>query len=354
VTRRASRVEVEDSFEAVQAYFRARRWSDGLPIVPPTEARVAGMLDGAPGDPGQVIGRVPPSWHDLTLEKLAANAVMAGCEPAYLPVLVAAFEALCDPAFNLFAIQATTHPAAPLLIVSGPIVGAIGLNAGSGVFGPGWQANATIGRAVRLVLMNVGGAWPGDGDMATHGQPGKYSYCLAENEALSPWEPLHVERGFARDQSVVTVLAAEGPHNVNDHVSEAAGPLLTIVAHTMAALGSNAKWVLEDSSFVVVLGPEHAATIARDGFTRADVKRFLYETARLPLRELMLGGMWRMHDWPRWMRAVTDADARLPIVPDPEAILLVVAGGPGKHSAVVPNFSVGRAVSRRIELAARA
>jgi len=348
MTWRSSRVEVEDSHEAIQAYFRARRWSDGLPIVAPTEVRVAALLAGVADDPSRVIGRVPPTWHDLTVEKLAINAVMAGCEPAYLPVLVAAFEALLDPAFNLHAIQATTHPAAPLLIVNGPIVREIDLNCGSGVFGPGWPANATIGRAVRLVLMNVGGAWPGEGDMATQGQPGKFTYCIAEHEALSPWEPLHVERGFARDDSVVTVIAGEGPHNVNDHVSEAAGPLLAVVAHTMAALGSNAKWLLEDSSYVVVLGPEHAATIARDGFTRADVRRFLYETARLPLRELQLGGMWRMHDWPRWMRAVTDVDARLPIVPSPDAILLLVAGGPGKHSAVVPNFSVGRAVSRKI------
>jgi len=348
MTLRSSRVQVEDTPEAINDYFRSRRWTDGLPIVPPTEARVLAMLRGVQDDPARSLGRVPPLWAEATVEKVAINAVMAGCEPAYLPVLLAAMDALCDPAFNLYSIQATTHPVAPLLVVNGPIVREIGLNSGAGVFGPGWQANATIGRAIRLILMNVGGAWPGEGDMATQGQPGKYSYCIAENQAESPWEPLHVERGFDPAESVVTVFGGEAPHNVNDHVSQTAGAVLGVVAQSMATLGSNAKWILQDSSYLVALGPEHAATIAGDGFTKADVQRFLYETARLPLREFQRGGMWGMHDWPRWMQAVTDPEARLPIVADPEAMLVLVAGGPGKHSSIIPNFSIGRAVSRRI------
>ena len=352
MTLRSSRVEVEDTLEAINAYYRAHRWSDGLPIVPPTEERVEAMLRAVPVDPERSLGRVPPLWCEATVEKVAINAVMAGCEPTYLPVLIAAVDALCDPAFNLHSIQATTHPVAPLLIVNGPIVQRIGLNSGSGVFGPGWQANATIGRAVRLILMNVGGAWPGEGDMATQGQPGKYSYCIAESEAASPWAPLHVERGFAPDDSVVTVFGGEAPHNINDHVSRTAGGILGVIAQSMVTLGSNAKWILRDSSYVVALGPEHAATIAADGFTKADATRFLYETARLPLRELQRGGMWQMHDWPRWMQAVGDLEARLPVVERPEAILAVVTGGPGKHSSVVPNFSIGQTVSRRIVLPA--
>jgi len=350
MTLRSGRVEVEDTLEAINAYYRSQRWTDGLPIVPPTEERVEAMLRAAPGDPARSLGLVPPLWCEATVEKVAINAVMAGCEPAYLPVVVAAVDALCDPAFNLHSIQATTHPVAPLVIVNGPIVRRIGLNSGSGVFGPGWQANATIGRAVRLILMNVGGAWPGEGDMATQGQPGKYSFCIAENEAESPWEPLHVERGFAPDDSVVTVFGGEAPHNVNDHVSRTAGSLLGVIGQAMTTLGSNAKWILRDSSFVVAFGPEHAATVAADGFTKADVKRFLYETARLPLRELQRGGMWQMQDWPRWMQAVGDPEARLPAVEGPDAILALVTGGPGKHSAVLPNFSVGQTVSRRIVL----
>src|SRR5262249_21542870 len=268
------------------------RGGGGRPSVPRTGARVGAMLGGAGDDPERSLGRVPPLWAEATVEKVAVNAVMAGCRPAYLPVLLAAMEALCDPAFNLYSIQATTHPVAPLLIVSGPIVGAIGLNAGPGVFGPGWQANATIGRAIRLVLMNVGGAWPGDGDMATQGQPGKYSYCIAENQAANPWAPLHVDLGFDPAASAVTVFGGEAPHNVNDHVSKTAGGVLGVVAQSMATLGSNAKWIMPDASYVVALGPEHAATIAADGFSKADVRRFLYETARLPLREYRRGGMW--------------------------------------------------------------
>jgi hypothetical protein len=350
MTLRSGRVQVEDTPEAINEYYRSRRWSDGLPIVPPTEARVAAMVREAREDPERPLGRVPPRWSEATVEKVAVNAVMAGCEPAYLPVVVAAIEALCDPAFNLYSIQATTHPVAPLLIVNGPIVRRIGLNAGPGVFGPGWPANATIGRAVRLVLMNVGGAWPGQGDMATQGQPGKFSYCIAENEAESPWPPFHVDRGFEPEESVVTVFGGEAPHNVNDHVSHTAGNLLGGIAQSMATVGSNTGWVLRDSNFVVALGPEHAATIGRDGLTRADVQRVLYETARLPLRECRRGGMWGMHDWPRWMQAIADPEARLPMVERPEAIFVLVTGGPGKHSSIVPNFSIGQAVSRRIRV----
>ncbi len=351
MTLRSSRVQVEDSPEAVNEYFEAQGWSDGLPVVPPTEERVLAMLRAVADDPARSVGRIPPAWAEATVEKIAVNAVMAGCRPAYLPVVVAAVEALCDPAFNLASIQATTHPVAPLLIVNGPVAQQIGLNAGAGVFGPGWRANATIGRALRLVLMNVGGARPGQGDMATQGHPGKYAYCIAENEADSPWEPLHVDRGYARGDSVVTVFGGEAPHNVNDHVSQTAGGVLGVIAQSMATLGSNAGWILGDSSFVVALGPEHAATIAAGGLTKGDVRRFLYETARLPLRDLVRGGMWGMHDWPAWMRAVGDPEARLPLVPDPDAILVVVAGGPGKHSSIIPNFAIGRAVSRRVPVA---
>jgi hypothetical protein len=350
MTLRSGRVQVEDTPEAINAYYRSQRWTDGLPIVPPTEARVLAMVRAAGEDPERPLGRLPPLWCDATVEKVAINAVMAGCEPAYLPVVVAAIEALCDPAFNLYSIQATTHPVAPLLIVNGPVIRRIGLNAGPGVFGPGWPANATIGRAVRLCLMNVGGAWPGEGDMATQGQPGKYSYCIAENEAESPWPPLHVDRGFDAGESVVTVFGGEAPHNINDHVSRTAGGVLGVIGQSMTTLGSNAKWVLRDSSFVVAFGPEHAATVAADGLTKADVRRFLYETARLPLREYRRGGMWEMHDWPRWMQAVTDGEARLPMVESPDALLVLVTGGPGKHSSIIPNFSIGQTVSRRISL----
>ncbi len=345
---RSELLELPDSPEALLAIFCERQWCDGLPIVPPTPERVEALLASVTGDPAESLGPVPPLWGEATLEKLAINAVMAGCLPEYFTVVVAAVEAMLDPAFNLYGVQATTHPVAPLLVVSGSCAKRIGMNAGAGCFGPGSRANATIGRAIRLILLNIGGAWPGRHDMATHGSPAKFSYAVAEDEAASPWEPLRVELGYGSEASVVTVFGGEAPHNVNDHVSTGAAGILHTVADTAATLGSNVKWYLSQSQLLIVLGPEHAATIAGDGFSKADVKSFLFEQARLPLRTLQLGGMWGIQDWPPWMRAVTDPEARLPVVPSPEAIFVIVAGGPGKHSAVVPNSTFSLAVSRPI------
>jgi hypothetical protein len=340
-------LELPDTLEAVEAAFRERGWTDGLPIVPPTEARVAAMLAGIDAAPDDVVGRIPPLWAEATVQKVAVNAVMAGCAPEAMPVLVAALEAMLEPPFNLYGVQATTHPVAPLLIVHGPEARRLGMHAGAGVFGPGNRANATLGRAVRLCLWNLGGARPGRGDMATQGSPAKYTYAIAEREDASPWGPLHASLGFDAGESVVTVFGGEAPHNVNDHVSQRAPNLLAVVADTAATLGSNVGWYLSQSQLLVVLGPEHAATIAGDGFGRADVQRYLYEHARRPLGRLKLGGMWGIHDWPRWMESADDG-ALLPVVPGPEDVFVMVAGGPGKHSAVVPNCCFSRAVSRRV------
>ena len=333
-------LDTVDDPEAVLAEFVARQWCDGLPIIPPTEARVRALLGGAP--PDRSLGPLPPLWRTATLEALAVNAVMAGCEPAAFPVLVAAVQAMLDPAFNLYGVQATTHPVAPLVIVHGPVAARIGVHAGSGCFGPGFRANATIGRALRLILMNVGGAWPGRHDMATQGSPAKFAYCIAEHVDASPWGPL-------RADDSVTVFGGEPPHNVNDHVSTTAAGILATVADTAVSLGSNVGWFLAQSQLLLVLGPEHAATIAGDGFSRTDVQRYVFEHARLPLRTLKLGGMWGMQDWPASLRAVQDDDALLPQVPSPDDVLVIVAGGPGKHSSVVPNCTFSRAVSRPVE-----
>ena len=332
---------VDDDPLALLAAFTERAWGDGLPIVPPTPERVAAMLGDRDG--ARVLGAMPPLWRQATLDKLAINAVMAGCAPAAFPVIVAAVEAMLDPAFNLYGVQATTHPVAPLLVVNGPYGRRIGLHSGSGCFGPGFRANATIGRAIRLILLNVGGAWPGRYDMATQGSPAKFAYCIAENEADSPWAPL-------RDGDVVTVYGGEGPHNVNDHVSTTATGILVNVADTAVSLGSNVGWYFSQAQLMVVLGPEHARTVAGDGLTRADVQQFVYENARQPLSLMRLGGMYGMHDWPAWMNATSDPAARLPRVPSPDDVFVVVAGGSGKHSAVVPNCTFSRAVSRPIEL----
>ena len=253
---------VDDDPLALLAAFTERAWCDGLPIVPPTPERVAAMLGGRDG--ALALGAMPPLWRQVVLEKLAVNAVMAGCEPAAFPVIIAAVEAMLDPAFNLYGVQATTHPVAPLLVVNGPYGRQIGVHSGSGCFGPGFRANATIGRAIRLILLNLGGAWPGRYDMATQGSPAKFAYCIAENEAASPWAPL-------RDGDVVTVYGGEGPHNVNDHVSTTATGILGNVADTAVSLGSNVGWYFSQAQLMIVLGPEHAKTIAGDGLTRADV-----------------------------------------------------------------------------------
>jgi len=333
-------IDIPDDPIAILDAFTERNWADGLPIIAPTAERVSAMLDGRDG--AKSLGTMPPLWRQVTLEKLAVNAVMAGCEPRAFPIILAAVEAMLDRAFNLYGVQATTHPVAPLLVVNGAYGRQIGLHGGSGCFGPGFRANATIGRAIRLILLNVGGAWPGRYDMATQGSPAKFSYCIAENEAASPWGPL-------AEGDTVTVYGGEPPHNVNDHVSTTASGILTTVCDTAVSLGSNVGWYFSQSQLLVVLGPEHARTIADDGFTRADVQRFVYEHARLPLGRLKLAGMWGMHDWPAWMNAVADPDALMPQVPSPDDVFVAVAGGSGKHSAVVPNCTFSRAVSRPIK-----
>ena len=274
-------------FEEIDGLYQERGWTDGLPIVPPTEIAVLEFLNATDRDPREVIGVLPPRQGEATVERIAANAVMAGCCPEYFPVVLAAIEALADPLFNLDSVQATTHPVAPLIVVNGPIVREIGLNGGYNAFGQGCRANVTIGRAVRLVLMNVGGGLPGSGDRATQGSPAKLAYCVAENEAGSPWEPLHVEAGFPRDASVVTVFGCEGPHNIQDHYSNTALGVLRTVAGAMGQAGSNNLlgwgWPL------LSLGPEHAATIARDGYGKKAVKEFLFEHARFPFARLGRG-----------------------------------------------------------------
>jgi len=189
--------------------------TDGLPVVPPTRERVERMLAGSGRPRDELLGTMPPNYGRLTVEKAAINAVLAGCRPEYLPVVVAAAESACDPAFNLHGVATSTHFAAPLIVVNGPIRTRIGLNSAFGVFGPGYRANATIGRALRLLMINVGGARPGEISMSTFGHPGRYTYCIAENEEASPWPPFHASRGFPAEVSTVTLFAGEGPHGIS-------------------------------------------------------------------------------------------------------------------------------------------
>ena len=260
-------IELPDSIEAVNDHFYKQGWTDGLPVIPPTAERVERMLSGMSWrSPDAVIGLIPPGMGVATLRTIAVNAVMAGCLPAYLPIVVAAVEAVLEKQYGLAHRQTTTHAGAPFLIVNGPIIKEIGLNYGNGVFGPGWRSNATIGRALRLTLVNVGGAIPAETDFCQHAHPGKYTYCIAEHQAANPWEPLHVERGFKPEESVVTVINAEAPHSMTENVQTDPIEIMRTFADTMATLGSNNLY--SQGNPVVVLGVEHARHIAAAGWRK--------------------------------------------------------------------------------------
>ncbi len=339
-----SLVTVEDSPEAVNRLFRERRWTDGLPVVPPTPARVQHMLTGTTRAPDEVVGEVAPGFGAATVQRIAINAVMAGCEPAYLPVLIAATEAVCSTEFNLQGIQATTNPVAVWLIVNGPIVKQLDMNYGPNCLGQGNWANATLGRALRLILQNIGRALPGEMDRATHGQPGKYLFCCAENEDANPWEPLHVERGIAAGQSAVTVVGAEGTTNMNTH-SKIADEIVRVTAETMKRPAGNdyrtggEPWL--------IFSPEHAEVLKAQ-FTKAELKQRLWTDSKMPAKMLTEVDMKHsMHARASELGAMTP-DTLLPVCTAPEKLGIIVAGGPGTHSVYVSSFGNTRSVTRAI------
>ena len=257
---RAAEVDVAGWAEAVEAYFE-RGWTDGLPVVPATPESIRPFLAAIGREPGDIVLTEATRRRSISAEKIAINAVMAGCRPEYMSVLLAALEAMADPAFTLHGAITSTGGSATLVVVNGPIRQRLGFNAGGNVFGPGWRANATLGRAIRLITLNCLGAQPGLLDRSTQGHPGKYSYCIAELEEANPWDPLHVTRGLPRDTSAVTVFAAEGPHNVLSHYGETAEAVVVALADALAGLGS----VSPGESFIV-LAPEHVQILARDGW----------------------------------------------------------------------------------------
>jgi hypothetical protein len=335
-------LEVPDDPEEVYELFYGRGWTDGLPVIPPTEERIVKMLTGTKKEAAHVLGTLPPSGNDATVGHVAINAMMAGCLPEYMPVLIAAVQALAEPELGLHNLQATTHPVAPLVIVNGPIRQRINMNSGSNLFGPANRANATIGRAVRLILLNIGGALPGALDLSTHGQPSKYSFCIAENEEESPWEPLHVEMGFDRSESTVTVNGVENPHNINDHTAEDAENLLTTIAASMATQGNN-NILYQNGEPLLVPGPEHASILAGSGFSKAQVKQYLYENARIPRKAFS-----RKHQEMQFPNFADDDFIR--VLQRPEDLMVIVAGGAGKHTLFCPNYVIrSHAVTKVIE-----
>ena len=336
---------VDDSPEALYELFDARGLGDGLPVVPPTPERVDAMLAVADGDPDEVLCTLQPRAGIVTRRVVAINAVLAGCPPSTFPVVLTALRALAMPQVNLRGVNATTHLVAPLVVVHGDIARSAGFHSGVGAFGPGNRANATVGRAVRLALLHVGGAHPGSGDAATHGQPAKYTFCAAENLDESPWESYPRSRGVDAP-SAVTVHCGEGPHNVHD--AEASGDpalILDKIASAMTSLGQN-NAPISQGEYFIVLGPEHAHSIARTGMTRRDVQSYLFDRARMPAR------VFRHHfqelAWTQWMKTVDD-DHLLPMTGDADNIRVLVAGGPGKHSLVVPSWGMTASVTLPVE-----
>ncbi len=340
------------SLDEQLALCAAQGWTDGLPVVPPTTERVQAMLHYWDRPLDQCIARLPPRYGELTPLRLAANAVMAGCAPEYFPLLALAIEAMCEPQFNLYAVQTTTHCVAPLVLVNGPIARELGIDGGHKAFGPGARANASIGRAIRLALMNVGGAIPGIGDMATYGSPAKFSFCIAENEAASPWAPLHEARGCEPGTSAVTVFACEGPHNVSDHASNTGKGILMTIAGTLATTGCNSVYH-PTSEALVLISPEHAATLERDGWTRPQMQQFLWEQAQVPVRNFSVENIEVRLKGPKFGDRYHDAtpDTRVPIAQSPEYFVIAVVGGAGKHSAVLPSFGNTTSVTRVLRTA---
>jgi hypothetical protein len=321
----AERFEIPDDIWRAQAFFEEKGWSDGLPMIPPTEERVAQMLAVTKRDPQAVIGTVPPRWAQATIEKIAINGVMAGCKPEYMPVLIAAVEALTDPKLNLYALQATTGGPAVMIIINGPIRKAINVNGGSNALGEGWRANATIGRFVQLVKRNIGGSYPGTTCKATLGWPGKYSICVGENEEASPWEPLHVERGFRKEQSTVTAISADASMRASDLDSTKAVGILTNFAHRMEGPSG--------PEAIMMICPEHAKIIAGDGFRKKDVQKFIWDRAAYRMKELPEETFYQRVK--RRSDLKLTRDSVIPVTDKPEDIVVVVAGGDGSQSQYI-------------------
>lgn len=338
----AERIPVGERIEDFQVLAQARGWSDGLPLIPPTPERVEAMLGGRRDRSGESLGRVPPSWREATYGAVAVNAVMAGCTPELFPVVCAAVACIVEPQFNLYGIQATTNPVAPLVLLNGPAAPKLGFNSRSNAFGPGWPANATVGRALRLVMTNVGGAKPDGADRATHGFPGKFTFCAAENEDDSPWEPLHVERGYDLADSTVTVMGTAQFHNIVEFVADDPWDVLDVIAAAMAVVGTNN--ISYGGEPALALCPEHAATIARAGLSKQDVKAYLFERARCDLRDApaAVKAMLRSRR-PPWCDF-----ARWPICDRADDIIVFVCGGPGTHSVSLPSFGPTTAITKRI------
>jgi thiol-disulfide isomerase/thioredoxin len=335
----ASVAEVPDGEDAFEYCFRT--FGDALPVIPPTPERIARMLGGVALDRSETIARVPPCFGEATVEKIAANAVMAGCVPDMMRVLLPLVRAVCDERFNVHGVQATTHFATPLVIINGPIRNELGFAYRQNAFSNVARANSTLGRALQLILLNIGGARPDGIDMSALGNPGKFCYCIAENEEANPWEPFHVERGLQRQQSALTMFAAEAPHGVSEHTARTPKQVLKSISYALATVWTYRACL--GSEAIVALGPEHARTIHRAGWTKQQAREFMFENTGVPVRAY--------EDAPdaegsqlvsKYKEILIDGERCYQKFRSPESIRIVVVGGTaGKFSAVIGSWAAG-------------
>ncbi len=335
--------EAADLYEAIEVY-HANGWTDGLPVIPPTPELIERFLTASGLEADDVVFHLAERKRTVRAGKVALNAIMAGCLPSYMPLILAALEAMADPAYNIHSSATSTGGAAPFMVVNGPVRHEIGMNMQGNIYGPGNRAGATIGRALRLIIINCLGSKPGLLDRSTQGNPGKYSFTFAEWEETSPWEALNVELGYTAEASTVTLLAAEGPHNIQNHYGKGRGIAETAAA-AMAGLGS----MSEGQSFFV-FAPEHAHLLAEEFPTKKELKEYFFENATLPLNQLLRTGKI---DKP--IAADENGNVRHALKPDD--IYIVVAGGEaGGHSSWVPAWSRrrnGEVVTRPVLSAAQ-
>jgi hypothetical protein len=336
----ARRIDLGTEEDDAEACFE-RGWTDGLPVVPPTPGRVARMLTGTTRAPDEVVAVVPPDLVECTVEKVAINAVMAGCLPEYLPVVLAAVEAACTDEFNIHGLLATTWFSGPVVIVNGPVARAIGMNSGVNAMGQGNRANATIGRALQLVVRNVGGGRPGEIDRATLGQPGKYTFCFAEDEAGSPWEPMHVERGFPKSTSTVTLFAGEGPRGIMDQLSRTPESLARSFAACLRTTTHPKLAVAFDA--MIVVSPEHGRVFREAGWSKARLGAELDGLLQLDGAEIVRGAGGIAEGVPDAFAAST-----LPKFRDGGLLIAHAGGGAGLFSAIVGGWASGAAGSQPV------
>ena len=343
---KVEKIEAADPFTAINGLFYERGWTDGLPIIPPTEDRVKEMLGGTELSPEEVVAVLDPMKGQATVGKVAANAVMAGCRPEYMPVLIAAAQVIADPFFNLLGVATTTNPDTPMILVNGPIAQQLQINSGTNALGRGWQANATIGRALHLIINNIGGSWPAVTDMSCLGHPGEFAMCLAENEENNPWGPLHVELGYRPEANVVTVVAAEGMHSILGSGWDDEG-YLSLIADHLAALDRSYRPVV-----LLLIAQDTAAMLKNRGWSKEKIRKFVYTNGRIPFDRYKRRFIdtRKVQGVPDWVLKTTDPQAMIP-VPFMDHFLIVVSGGPGEKSMLIPVWSASqKVISKEVQL----